>query len=257
VLPIDVTTSRWACTREGPAVRLGLRYVRGLRESAAAALETSRGASPFTSPDDLRRRAGLTARELETLAELGALARVDPGRPYQRREALWQVRAMTATPEGLFSHGDTAREDAPVPAMTLAERLAADYRTSGMTVGPHPLALYRAALSARGVVPAAGLSRLNDGASVQVAGAVITRQRPETAKGFFFLTLEDETGIANGIVAPRVFEAQRALFVDSAVLLVHGALQHQDGVVSVKVHAAEPLDDHTEPVALPDSHDFR
>jgi error-prone DNA polymerase len=262
VLPLCAASSRWACTREGPAVRLGLRYVRGLRESAARALEAARDQAPFTSLDDLRRRAGLDARELEALAELGALRHVDRARPYARREALWQVRAMTAVPEGLFSYGDTAREDAPVPAMTLPERLTADYRASGMTVGPHPLALYRAALGARGVVPAAGLRALRDGSAVQVAGAVITRQRPETAKGFFFLTLEDETGLLNGIVAPRVYEAQRAVFVGSAVLLLRGVLQHQDGVVSVKVHTAEvldgdPGDTQHGPLALPASHDFR
>ena len=264
VLPIDVTRSGWACAREGDAsaqrLRLGLRYARGLREETARAIERARGERPFRSLDDFRRRVRPSPAELETLAELGALAWTDASRPWHRREALWQVRAFAAQPGGVFDGVDLPREaEAFLAPMSLAERVAADFRASGVTVGPHPMAFARARLDAAGVVRAAALASMRHGSPVAVAGVVITRQRPGTAKGFFFLTIEDETGVANGIVAPAVYEAQRAVMVGSGALVLRGNVLQQEGVTSVQVLRAEPLDADEDAVAvdLPPSHDFR
>lgn len=277
VLPIDVTRSEWNCTCEPDdrpggrgAVRLGLRYVRGLRQQVADAIERERALRPFTSIDDFARRTGAREAELSALAELGALARL-PRRggeaPWSRRSALWQVKNIAAQPPGrLFATTETPEDPSPLEEMSLAERIAADYRNSGLTVGPHPMALRRHELDARGVVRISRLSDLSDGAPVSVAGAVIVRQRPPTAKGFFFLTLEDETGIANAIVSPALFERERATMISAPWLLLHGTVQHQDGVTHVRVSHAEPLvpdtltsDTGTEvaAVALPDARDFR
>jgi error-prone DNA polymerase len=141
----------------------------------------------------------------------------------------------------------------PITDMTLAERLAADYAGTGLTLGPHPMRLRRAALARDGVVAAAHLANGTDGRRVRVAGSVIVRQRPGTAKGFVFLSLEDETGIANVIVTPQLFARHRLTLVAEPFLLVEGILQIQDGVVSVRaqrVHAL-PAPEYTIP-----SHDF-
>jgi len=125
--------------------------------------------------------------------------------------------------------------------MTVHERLVADYAGTGVTLGPHPMALRRAVLAARGVTRAIDLARGGDGVRVRVAGSVIVRQRPGTAKGFVFLSLEDETGIANVIVTPGLFARRRLPLVSEPFLLVEGILQMQDGVVSVRAARVEPL----------------
>jgi error-prone DNA polymerase len=137
--------------------------------------------------------------------------------------------------------------------MTVEECVVADYRGTALTVGPHPMALRRADLARRGVTPAADLARAPDGARVRVAGAVIVRQRPGTAKGFVFLSLEDETGIINAIIRPPLFERDRATIVHEPFVLVEGVLQHQDGVISVRAARVRPLPPL--PAAVP-SHDF-
>jgi len=286
VLPVDVTRSAWDCTREGDAaaqqVRLGLRYVHGLREATGAAIVAAREAAAFRSLDDFRRRVRPGVAEMEALAEVGALAHSDPGRPWHRREALWQVRAFAAVPAGgVFDGVDVAREEeVPVPAMGLAERVAADYRVTGLTVGPHPMALLREELAARGVVTVAAFGRGAHGAGASVAGVVITRQKPPTAKGFFFVTLEDETGLLNAIVKPALYTDQRRVLSGAAALVLHGVTQRQEGVLSLGVVTAEALpigrrhtgyarveevaeDDVAEEagagegIALPRSYDFR
>jgi error-prone DNA polymerase len=136
--------------------------------------------------------------------------------------------------------------------MTVTERLVADYRGTGVTVGPHPMALRRSDWARLGVTPAAGLAALAGGRRVRVAGAVVVRQRPGTAKGFVFLSLEDETGIANAIVQPALFERARATLVHEPFLLVDGVLQHEDGVTAVRATAVRPL---AARAAVP-SHDF-
>jgi error-prone DNA polymerase len=250
VRPVDVACSAWRSTVEDGAVRLGLGLVRGLREAAGQRLVTSRTGARFTSVDDLMARAGLTREEVVTLAEVGALGSLG----LRRRAALWQAE-RAARPLGPLWTGSTPAEPEPSPLreMTAAERVAADYRGTGVTVGPHPMALRRAACDRLGVVPASGLSACPDGQRVRIAGAAIVRQRPGTAKGFVFLSLEDETGIANAIVRPALFARERATLVHAPYLLIDGVLQHQDGVTAVRAVAVRPLPG---PGARVPSHDF-
>jgi error-prone DNA polymerase len=138
--------------------------------------------------------------------------------------------------------------------MNPAERVMADYAGSSLTIGPHPMALRRSELAMRGVLRATDLPRGRHGRRVRVAGAVITRQRPGTAKGFVFLTLEDETGIANIIVQPDLFSAYRAVIVGEPYLLIEGTLQIQEGVTSIKAERVLPLGGEG---PEPQSHDFR
>ena len=253
VRAVDVTRSSWDCGIEEvdrpAAVRLGLRYVKGLRESAAHAIVRAREARAFASARDLALRAGLARDEVQTLAAAGALAALGG----TRRAQLW---ATARTPAGpLFSAADVDDGSPPSPLveMTQAERLAADYASTGVTLGPHPLALRRADLAVRGVRPAADLAVGEDGARVRVAGSVIVRQRPGTARGFVFLSLEDETGIANVIVTPGLFARHRLVLVTAPFLLAEGILQVQDGVVSIRAQRVTPLElpGHAVP-----SHDF-
>jgi error-prone DNA polymerase len=233
VLPVDVTRSQWNCSLEYEApdslesVRLGLRYVAGLRAAAGQRLVEERGRAPFGSLADLVERAGLHRDEWRTLAEVGALNPLG----FTRRSALWQVERATRPAGPLFRQ--SADEDgaaAPLRDMDLAQRLRADVEGTSVTVGPHPLALERAALDGRGVLRACDLRRRRDGDRVRVAGAVICRQRPGTAKGFVFLTLEDETGLVNIVVRPDLFEARRELLVSAPVLEIDGVLQNDEGL---------------------------
>jgi len=206
----------------------------------------------FTSVDDLVTRTGIRREELQTLADIGAFASFG----YERREALWQVE-KSARPAGeLFSGpeaGSPEPEASPLPAMTAEERVVADYAGTHLTIGPHPMALRRPELAMRGVLRAVDLSRARDGRRIRVAGSVITRQRPGTAKGFVFLTLEDETGIANIIVRPDLFDSERFKILDEPFLLIDGILQNQDGVTSVKAERLHALGGAAIEI---DSHDF-
>ena len=254
IRPIDVTRSAWACTVEprvgGWGVRLGLRYVKGLRESAGHAIVAARRARPFVSVADLAARAALVGDEAQTLAAIGALRELGG----TRRTDLWA--AAVASPGPLFAAGHAppaATPAGPLREMTTDERLAADFAGTGVTLGPHPMALRRPALARAGVVRAADLRGRPDGIRVCVAGSVIVRQRPGTAKGFVFLSLEDETGITNVIVTPGLFARQRLVLVTAPMLLVEGILQSQDGVVSVRAHRVTPIPSRGD--AIP-SHDF-
>jgi error-prone DNA polymerase len=235
-------------------VRLGLRYVKGLRERAGQAIVAARAARAFASAHDLARRAGLERDEVTALASVGALAALGG----TRRGHLWT--AAVPRPLDLFADSALgARGEAspacehPLREMTVEERLAADYHGTGLTLGPHPMALRRRALAERGVVRAVDLAGVEDGRAVRVAGNVIVRQRPGTAKGFVFLSLEDETGIANVIVTPQLFARQRLTLVAEPFLLVDGVLQKQDGVTSIRARQVTPLD-----AGIPGapSHDF-
>ena len=237
VRPVDVTRSDWPATVEGTAVRLGFLSVKGFREAAGRHLCEARRARPFESVDDLVARAGLSREELATLADVGGLAALG----FTRRGALWEAERAARPPGPLWSGQPGAPEPSPLREMTTEEELVADYRGLALTVGPHPLAFRRAALARQGVTPAAGLAPLADGQRVRVAGQVIVRQRPGTAKGFVFLSLEDETGVANAIVRPPLFERQRAVIVHEPFLLVEGLLQHQDGVMSIRAQRVRPL----------------
>jgi error-prone DNA polymerase len=208
----------------------------------------------FESIEHLVQRTGLRRDELATLADIGALNAFT----HDRRSALWQVERAVRPSGELFEEGERDREDvaaalSPLAPMDVDERLQADYAGTGLTIGPHPMALHRGTLALRGVLRAIDLPQARDGRRVRVAGMVITRQRPGTAKGFVFLTLEDETGISNVIIRPDLFDRQRTEAVRLPFLLVDGVLQHQDGVLSVKAERLEALE---RPTASLDAHDF-
>jgi error-prone DNA polymerase len=291
--PIDVHVSDWDCTVEQDgAIRLGLRYVNGLREAVGKVIartarqptrdaqtaggtircqkcgcddptliervddhrwfcnvcsHETRGNAPirrFASIDDLVARAGLRRDELVTLADIGALNSFG----YDRRSALWQIERSVRPPGELFEElqmdrmsmewdPSTDEQDSPsspLRPMSETERLVADYSGMGLSVGRHPMAFRREDLAMRGVLRACDLPHGRAGRLVRVAGMVITRQRPGTAKGFVFLTLEDETGIANVIVRPDLFARDRLAIIEQQFLLVEGVLQNQDGVTSVR-----------------------
>jgi error-prone DNA polymerase len=233
-LAADVTRSAWLCTIEDGRVRVGLRYVAGLRKAAGERLVAAHARSPFRSLQDLVDRSSLRHDELTALGEAGALNAFG----LTRRSALWQVERAVRPRGPLFQGEDlpteaaTAGEDDPSPLadMTMAERLHADVARTGLTVGPHPLSLHRAALAKRGVRRACDLVAGRQGAAVRVAGSVICRQRPGTAKGFVFLTLEDETGLVNIIINPDLYHRESEAIVMSPVLEIDGALQVEGGV---------------------------
>ena len=250
---IDVQESDWLCRIESDgSIRLGLTYVKGLRERAGKALQRERVRRPFRSLEDLRRRTSLRKSELTTLAEIGAFGCLG----MQRREALWQAekagRPQGRLFESMLSEPEESRS--PLPSMGSQERLLADFRGTALTLGPHPMALRRKDPDLRGVCTAADLPHLPDGQKVRVAGGVIVRQRPSTARGVFFISLEDETGIANLVIRPRLFERERLLLVSQPFLLVEGRLQNRNNVTSVRVHKLWPLQGIQPDVS---SHDFR
>jgi error-prone DNA polymerase len=299
LLPVDATRSEWKCTLEEvseadcvarallpatghptatgtPALRLGLRYVRGLREEAALALLRERASAPFTSIHDLTRRVPeLRKDELTTLAEIGALNAVGdsprrPGDPEEkrvlqstiknqpsrifsvppclrgekqlhRRDALWQVERAVRASGPLLEKLPEPDTPSPLEPMNHEERLVADFNGTGLTVGPHPVAYRRAWLNAMGIRRASELRDLPSGQRVRIGGCVIVRQRPGTAKGFVFVSLEDETGVANAIITPDLFHQNRLLLASEKFLAIEGILQNQDNVISVKAERVMPL----------------
>jgi DNA polymerase III alpha subunit len=250
IRPADVNYSGWLCAIEPDgAVRLGLRYIRGLREEAGLRLEVERQRRPFASVEDLVKRGGLRQDEVAQLARVGALASLEP----ERRAALWEAE-RAGRPAGALYEGLTPpREPSPLRAMTAEERLLADYEGTGLTLGPHPMAFRRGRLGRMGVSRAADLAAFRHGAWVKVAGAVVVRQRPGTAKGFVFLNLEDETGLVNIIVRPPLFHRHRLALVNEPFLLIEGTLQRQDNVTSVRAERLWPLRHR---LASVPSHDF-
>jgi error-prone DNA polymerase len=203
----------------------------------------------FASLDDLVARTGLRRDEVVTLADIGALNSFG----YDRRSALWQAERAVRPAGGLFSVKDAevaedaeaqsaqATEYCPLKPMTESDRLVADYAGTGLTIGRHPMALRREELAMRGVLRAIDLRGARQGRVVRVAGMVITRQRPGTAKGFVFLTLEDETGVANIIVRPDLFARDRMMIIEEPFLVVEGVLQNQDGVTAVRAEAVQGM----------------
>ena len=169
-----------------------------------------------------------------------------------RRDALWQVERVARDAGPLYETLEET-DGSPLPAMDLNERLNADLRGTGITIGRHPMAHQREWLNTMKVTPAGQLKYLRNGMWVKVAGWVIVRQRPGTAKGFVFLSMEDETGISNIIVTPQLFETNRLALVNYPFLLIEGVLQHQDNVISVKARRIEPLQMKIADVG---SHDF-
>jgi error-prone DNA polymerase len=248
--PIDVTRSGWLCAIEDDgSVRLGLRYVKGLREDVGKRIEAERGARPFDSVADLVRRSEVNREELARLGEVGALR----GLRLERRQALWEGERAIRPPGPLYAALPDSPSASPLRRMTVEERVVADYEGTDLSIGPHPMALRRRRLAATGVVRAADLAGLPDGSPVRVAGAVVVRQRPGTAKGFVFLNLEDETGLINVIVRPQFFARYRLLLTAEPFLLVAGRLQHEDNVISVRAEGLWQLDMG---IGAVPSHDF-
>src|ERR1017187_421380 len=256
VLPVDVTCSAWECGAGGPrgypacqssiheqlagesacpTMRLGLRYARGLREEAARALLRARDVRPFSSVDDLAVR----VRELRKDA-------------HHRLDPIWQAQRSILPVGPLLAPLEETGEPSPLLPMSTEERLWADYRGTGLTVGKHPMAWRRIEMNALGVVPAMHLARIRNGAVVRIAGSVVVRQRPGTAKGFVFLSMEDETGMMNAIVNPATFERCKFEVLGEPYLIIDGVLQNQDGVISVKAGRVAAL----RAGAAPESHDF-
>jgi error-prone DNA polymerase len=264
VLPVDVTKSDWPCTIEPivgrvstPAaglqtrhLRLGFRYVRGLRQPAAEAIVRARTERPFTSVDDLALRVPeLRKDEMKMLAEVGAL---NPLQQIHRRDALWMAERAVRPVGPLLEQLEAAEGDSPLARMTVEERLTSDFRGTGVTIGRHPMAYRRPEMQALGVTPAAYLARVPNGRLVRIAGSVIVRQRPGTAKGFVFLSMEDETGVMNAIIEPRTYDRYKLVVVSEPFLLIDGVLQNQDGVISVKAGRVAALPAG----AAPESHNF-
>ncbi|MCX6630577.1 MAG: hypothetical protein NTW28_23425 [Candidatus Solibacter sp.] len=233
VLPVDVTCSEWECTVDSARrLRLGLSYARGLREDAGRALLRAREVRAFSSVDDLAVRVReLRKDELNRLAEIGALNTLEK---QHRRDALWQAQRAILPVGPLLAPLEETGEPSPLLPMSTEERLWADYRGTGLTVGKHPMAWRRIEMNALGVVPAMHLARIRNGALVRIAGSVVVRQRPGTAKGFVFLSMEDETGMMNAIVNPATFERFKFELLSEPYLMIDGVLQNQDGVISVK-----------------------
>jgi error-prone DNA polymerase len=260
VKPIDVLRSDWLCTLEHEcgngtnrfALRLGLLYARGLRQEVGEALVQARKNRAFESIHDLALRVPeLRKNDLTMLAKIGALNWL--GESIHRRDALWQVEYAGRPTGPLLSKMQEEDEQSPLARMTVDERLAADFHGTGVTVGPHPMAYHRNALSRMGIVCSSDLQYLKDGRKTRIAGCVIARQRPGTAKGFVFLSLEDETGISNAIVTPAVYERYRRVVTYGKFLLIEGKLQNQENVISVKADVVRPLEISEMEVR---SHDF-
>ena len=292
VLPVDVTKSDWLCTLEGfvgqagslrrtgsppmqapderasfarpdpltigpqvdnlphKALRLGLRYARGLREDAGRALLSARANRPFSSIDDLSLRVrALRKDEISRLAEIGALNSLEQ---CHRRDALWQAQRAVLPVGPLLESLEETGQASPLAAMTNEERLTSDYRGTGLTIGRHPMAWRRAEMNAIGVTRAIDLAKVPNGRLVRVAGSVIVRQRPGTAKGFVFLSMEDETGVMNAIIQPNTFDRYKFAVLGERFLLIDGTLQNLDGVISVKAGRVVGLARG----AAAESHDF-
>lgn len=262
VCPMDVQRSEWLCTLEAepdgsPSLRIGLNYARGLRRASAEAILAARNCSGlFASVHELAQRVpALSRKELVALARIGALNSLEA--VAHRRDALWQV-GQAGRPVGPLlraAAGGEAEGGAwmPLKKMTTEERLATDYSGTSLTTGPHPMAYHRAVLREQGLIAADDLARYRSDAFVRIAGCVIARQRPGTAKGFVFLSLEDETGIANVVIAPDTFEHNRVLVTRSRFLSIEGPLQNQNGVIHVKAQHIAPLDITNADIR---SHDF-
>jgi error-prone DNA polymerase len=319
--PVDVQISDWDCTVSSDGIiRLGLRYVTGLREEigkkiASTPVTSTPGTSGtpgtsstlmcpkcgcddpsmidrtdgcfcnvcshhwtiyvpvqrrFATLDEFVRRIGLRRDEVTTLAEVGALNSFG----LDRRTALWQVERVVRPAGELFEDDSDswrgrspepnagcsavapgARAESPLDAMTPSERLIADYAGTSLTIGPHPMSFRRHELSMRGILPASELPHARTGRRVRAAGMVITRQRPGTAKGFVFLTLEDETGVANIIVRPDFYDKEKLTLVEAPFLIVEGIVQTEDGVTAIRAERVWRLEGLSADAAI-ESHDF-
>ncbi|WP_415289043.1 error-prone DNA polymerase [Brevundimonas sp. S1H14] len=258
VRPVCVNSSRWDCTLEPTdredrfAVRLGLRMVRGLSNGDAARLVTNRGDRPFATIDDLWRRAMTPVGALTRLAEADAFL---DGLRLARRDALWSIKALRDDPLPLFAAasaeaGELASEvnepDATLPAMPAGQEVVEDYTHVGVTLRDHPLAFLRDELQARHVITCADGTAMRDRRLTRVAGLVLVRQKPGSAKGVMFITIEDETGVANLVIWPSLYEQQRRVVLGASLLVVDGRVEREGEVVHI---VAERLHDGSDLLA--------
>jgi error-prone DNA polymerase len=243
VRAVCINASRWDCTLEPTggkyrAVRLGLRQVRGLANLHGAAIVAARGEDGFASVEDVWRRAGVPRAAIERLAEADAFHAMEP----HRRQGLWKVRGMGDAPLPLFEAVDR-REQAFTPEgaephvelrpMSDGREVVEDYRSLQLSLRAHPLTFVREELARRGVVRCADLASIRDGRHVEVAGLILVRQKPGSAKGVLFMTIEDETGVAQGILWPDRFEAQRRTVMSAAMIGMRGRVQKEGDVIHV------------------------
>ena len=231
IRPVSVNDSDWDCTLEGSAVRLGLRMAKGLARAHGEEMITHRSTN-YRSVEDLWRRAPVPIAALERLAEADAFQTLG----LDRRQALWAIRGLSDTRLPLF---DTIpAEPAPEPQvqltpMTAGRQVVEDYRSVGLSLRRHPVSFLRQDLAARRIVRCADLPTIRDGRHVEVAGIILVRQRPGSARGVLFVTIEDETGHANLILWPSVFEAQRSLVLTASMIACRGKLQKEGEVIHV------------------------
>jgi error-prone DNA polymerase len=243
IRPICVNASRWDCTLEPTddkghfAVRLGMRMVKGLANAHAATIVAARAERPFLSVDDLWRRAGAPSASLVQLAEADAFR---PALGLVRREALWAIKALRDEPLPLFAAAASPDGASPpeinepnvaLRPMTAGSEVVQDYGHVGLSLRRHPVAFLREDLAKRRIVTCAQAMDARDGRWLEAAGLVLVRQRPGSAKGVMFITLEDETGIANLVVWPQVFEKFRRVVMSASMMAVRGRVQREGEVV--------------------------
>ena len=253
IRPIDVNHSRWDCTLEEPqpntphkAVRLGLRMVRHLSNADAAAIAGARGDEPYDSIEEIQRRAGVGRGALDRIGEADGFGSLGQN----RRAGLWQVKGLRDAPLPLFAAADARdgklRAEAPEPEVLLAPmgegaEVVEDYRASGLSLRAHPLAFLRDVLTRRRIISCAALREVRDGRYVELAGIVLVRQKPGSAKGVMFITLEDETDVANLIVWSKTFEANRRTVLGASMMGVRGQVQREGEVIHVIAHRLDDL----------------
>lgn len=243
VRPVCINTSRWDCTMEPImgtkrfAVRLGMRVVKGLSQKDAAKIILARADQPFLSANDVWRRSGVPTDALVALAEADAFL---PSLELERRQALWDIKALRDEPLELWAAADEREaktlSEMQEPEITLksmmeGREVVEDYLHTGLTLRAHPVSFLRCDLTAKRIVTCAEAMRERDGRWLWIAGLVLVRQRPGSAKGVMFLTLEDETGIINVVVWPKIFERQRRVLMTATLMGVHGKIQREGDIV--------------------------
>jgi error-prone DNA polymerase len=267
VLPVDVNHSLWDCTLEttedgGLVLRLGFRQAKGFREADAIALVEARGAR-YETVQDVWRRSRLTRRALEVLANADAWSSIH----LSRREALWQIKRLSGAPLPLFEQADavanrfhnagpveTAFEPTVLlPPMSSGEQVIEDYRHLALSLKAHPVLFLRSSFAADGIILNKDLAHIADKTRVGVSGMVLIRQQPGTASGVIFMTIEDETGVANIVVWPSVFDRYRQIVLGGRLVGVFGRVQRDDSgqVIHVVAERMEDLTDHLDKLATP------
>jgi error-prone DNA polymerase len=243
VREVDVNHSDWDCTLEDGTMRLGLRQVEGFHRDAADRLVSAR---PYANVEELRSRGGVPVHAIQRLAAADAFRSLG----LDRRAALWDSRALKQAPDlPLFAYADardegSELEPAQLPAMPLSEHVVNDYQTIRLSLKAHPMHFLREHYAGQKFITADQLKSIKDGKSLSTSGLVLIRQRPGSAKGVVFITIEDETGVANLVVWPDVFEKQRKIVMGARLMAVHGVVQRDEdgGVIHV---VARRLEDHT------------